>query len=228
MRLTATVQCDVRLQLRNGFYYATALVIIFSVVILQVLPREFAEALLPVIILENVVTNSFYFVAGLILLEHGEGTLAAQTITPLRRGEYLASKVLTLAGISLAESLIVAVSVLGLDPGLALLALGVALSSVLLTLFGVGFVVRYRSINEFLMPSVPITFALSLPIMGWYGLGPAWLYQWHPLQGPMDLMGAWVRPLSTGRLVFSIVWPALCVIPVYWWSRRALTRSVLT
>ena len=215
MRLAATVQCDVRLQARNGFYYATALVVIFSVVILQVLPRAFAEALLPVIILENVVTNSFYFVSGLILLERGEGTLAAQTITPLRRGEYLGSKVLTLAGISLAESLIVAVSVLGLDPGLVPLAMGVALASVLLTLFGVGFV-------------VPITFVLSVPIMGWYGLGPGWLYQWHPLQGPMDLMGAWVRPLSTGHLVFAIVWPALCVIPVYWWSRRALTRSVLT
>ena len=228
MRLAATLQTDVRLQWRNGFYYATAFVVVFSVVMLKLLPLEFSEALLPVIIFENVLTNSFYFAAGLVLLENAEGTRAAQVITPLRRVEYIGSKVLTLAAISLGESMIVAMAVLGLRPGLVPLALGVVLASIVLTLFGIAFVCAYRSINEFLMPSVLFTGVLSLPLVGWYGLWPEFPYELHPLQGPLELMGAWTRPISAGRFAFAVLWPLACIVPVYWWSRRALARSLRT
>ena len=39
-RLAATLRCDLRLQLRNGFYYATALVVVASVILLRCLPEE--------------------------------------------------------------------------------------------------------------------------------------------------------------------------------------------
>lgn len=226
-RLAATLRCDLRLQFRNGFYYASALMVVASVILLRWLPEAAVAWLLPVVIFQNVLMNTFYFVAGLILLEKGEGTLEAQVVTPLRAGEYLASKVITLGTLSLVESLLISTVAQGVGPGLVPLALGITLASVLFCLFGVAIVTGYRSINEFLMPSVVYTALLALPLVGYFGIGARFLYDWHPVQGALELMGARVEPLGGGRLVYAIVCPLLWLGPVYLWSRRALRRSVL-
>ena len=226
-RLAATFWCDVRVQFRNGFYYATALVVVASVILLSWLPPDAVAWLLPVVIFENVLMNSFYFVAGLILLEKGEGTLEAQVVTPLRAGEYLASKSITLAVLSLVESLLITAVAHGVGPSLVSMALGIMLASVLLCLFGIVLVTRYHSINEYLMPSVLYTSLLSLPLLGYFGVGTRILYDWHPFQGTFALMSTSAAPLAAGRLVYAIVLPLLWLVPVYVWSRRSLRRSVL-
>ena len=164
-RLAATLQTDVRVQLRNGFYLATAFVVACSIAILRWLPSDVAALLLPVVLLENIVINTFYFVSALLLLERGEGTLNAQSVTPLRRDEYLASKVMTLTALSLVESLLIATAVTGLDGRLLMMSLGIALAAMLFCLSGVALIVHYESINEFIMPSVLYTAVLSLPIL---------------------------------------------------------------
>jgi fluoroquinolone transport system permease protein len=85
-RLLATVRCDAQLQLRNGFYYATAFVVlIWSLVLLRLPDLDFGW-LLPALVAGNLLLNTFYFVGGLVLLEKDEGTLEARTVTPLRTG----------------------------------------------------------------------------------------------------------------------------------------------
>ena len=75
MRLGATIRCDVRLQWRNGFYYASALVVVVSIVFLRWLTDDAVTLLLPVIIFQNVLMNSFYFVAGLTLPLPADATI---------------------------------------------------------------------------------------------------------------------------------------------------------
>lgn len=227
-RLGATVLVEARLQWRNGFYYASAFAVVASIVALRWLQANAIDLLLPVVIFENVMLNSFYFVAGVILLEKAEGTRAVLVVTPLRRVEYIGSKVLTLAALSLVESLLISAGVQGVALPTLPLAAGIALSSALFTLFGIALVAPYSAINEFIMPSVVYTMLLSLPLLGWFGIGAAWWWLWHPLQGPLDLMSARTTPLSTGRAAYALLWPALWLAPVYLWSRRALQRSTLT
>ena len=83
-RVVATLGADVRVQFRNGFYLASAFVVACSVALLRWLPPDVAGLLLPVVVLENIVVNTFYFASALLLLERGEGTFAAQSVTPLR------------------------------------------------------------------------------------------------------------------------------------------------
>jgi fluoroquinolone transport system permease protein len=227
VRLLATLRCDIRLQWRNGFYYAAAFVAIASILLLRWLPRTAVDLVLPVVLFANVLTNSFYFVAGLMVLENGEGTRAAQRVTPLSVGEYLGCKLITLGLLSLVEILAISASVQGLGAGLMPLGLGIALASALFTLLGATLVAPYRSINEFIMPSVAYTAFLSLPLLGWFGLGSPLLFAWHPLQGPLDLMGTRVEPLSMGRLAYAVCFPLLCIVPAYLWGRRAVAGSVL-
>ena len=222
-RLAATIRSDIRVQLRNGFYVATAFVAASSIVLLRWLPPELAGVLLPLVLLGNIVMNTFYFVGGLLLLERVEGTFAAQSVTPLRAVEYLASKVLTLTTLSLVESLLIATAVVGFDAQLVAMSLGITLAAVLFCLVGISLIVRYESINEFLMPSVLYTSLLALPMLGYLGLGARELYLAHPIQGPLELMTV-AAPSTAGGLAYAIGYPLLWIAPLAYWSRIALRR----
>jgi fluoroquinolone transport system permease protein len=187
-RFAASVAVDVRLQYRNGFYAATAVVVAVSILLLRWLPAEASRLVLPAVIVTNVLTNTFYFVSGLLLLERIEGSFTARAVTPLRPGEYLASKLVTLTALSLVESLLIAVASFGMEARPAAVAAGVVSCAVLFCLAGVAVVARYDSVNEFLMPSVVYAALLTLPLLGVFGIGsPAW-YLLHPVQGPLSLM----------------------------------------
>ena len=141
----------------------------------------------------------------------------------LRADEYLASKVLTLTALSLVESLLIAAAVTGPGPRLVLMSIGIALAAVLFCLSGVALIVNYESINEFIMPSVLYTAVLSLPVLGYFGVGGREWYLPHPIQGPLELMRA-QTPSTPGGLVYAIGYPLLWIVPVSRWSRRALRR----
>ena len=91
-RLVATIRLDLWLQLKNGFYYAVAFVLVCWFVLLTQLPEIDWGYLLPSVVFGNLVAVNFYFVAGLVLLEKGEGTLEAQVVTPLADWEWKKGK----------------------------------------------------------------------------------------------------------------------------------------
>jgi fluoroquinolone transport system permease protein len=176
-----------------------------------------------VVLLQNILVNTFYFVSGLLLLERGEGTFAAQSVTPLRVDEYLGSKALSLTLLSLVESLLIAAAVVGLDGRLAVMALGIALAASLFCFAGAALVIRYESISEFILPSVLYTSLLVLPVLGYFGLGAQVWYMPHPIQGPFELMQV-QDSHSPGRLLYALGYPLLWIAPVYLWTRQALRR----
>ena len=212
-----------RVQLRNGLYLATAFVVVCSILFLRWLPDPVAEFLLPVVLLENVLINTFYFVSALLLLERLEGTFTAQSVTPLRTEEYLTSKVLTLTALSIVESLLIATAVAGFEIRVVWMTLGVVLAASLFCLSGVALIARYDSINEFIFPSVLYTALLSLPILGYLGVGARGWYLPHPMQGPLDLIQA-RSPLAPGGLAYAAGYPLLWIAPAFLWARRALRR----
>lgn len=185
-RLWGTVFNDIRLQWRNGFYLATAVMLVLFVLLLSQAPREDLSFLLPVVIVNNIIVNGFYFVAGLVLLEKSEGSLQAQVVTPLRATEYLAGKVLSLTLLSVIENGLLALLVMADAISVGWLLWGVAAGVCFFALAGLVVVVRYESINEFLLPSVAIATILALPLGPYFGVGEtavsATLIYLHPLQ----------------------------------------------
>src|SRR5258705_5397588 len=101
----------------------------------------------------NLLIGTFSFIGGLVLLERGEGTLTAQVVTPLRIGEYLTAKVVTLTALALAETLVVVLVIAGWRFNALLLIAGAALAAALYCLAGFIAVARYTAINEYLLPS---------------------------------------------------------------------------
>jgi fluoroquinolone transport system permease protein len=227
-RLLATALLDIRLQLRNGFYYASAFVAVVLIIMLKQLPQIDWARWWPAIILENLVVNAFYFMAGMVLLEKREGTLEVQVITPLRSWEYLVAKVLTLGLLSSLETLAVVVFVSGVAFNWLLLILGVLLLVATYSLYGFWVVARYDSISEFILPSVMWTIGFSLPLLYYFDLWESWLLFLHPLQGPLVLMQAAFEALPAWQIAYGVLYAMLWAGVAYVFGRRAFHQFAVT
>ena len=226
-RLAATVRLDLRLQLRNGFYYAVAFLLVCWFVLLTRLPAIDWGYVLPAFVFGNLVMVNFYFVGGLVLLEKGEGTLEAQVVTPLADWEYLASKTGTLVALSVAEQFLIVWSAHGAGFAPGPLLAGTVLAAVLYTLTGFLLVARYRSINEFLFPSSLFTILLSLPMLHYFGVWDSWLLYLHPFTAPLVLLAGAFRPLAAWEWAYGVLyataWTGLLLVA----SRRAFDRYIV-
>jgi fluoroquinolone transport system permease protein len=225
-RLLATVGWDVRLQLRNGFYYAGLFVAIVMIVLISQIPATYLDLFLPPFLIFNMIMTTFYFVAGLVLLEKRQLVLEGLVVTPLRQGEYLTSKVISLTILVIMESGLI----VGLGYGLRLkwfwLLAALILMAAIYTLLGFVFVSRYESINELLLPSMLPMIALSLPLIDYFGWWESVLFYLIPTQGPLVMTKAAFQPVAKwelGLAIFtSLVWIGLS----YWWSRQRFNRFI--
>jgi fluoroquinolone transport system permease protein len=222
-----TLRWDITLQARNGFYLVTGLVLIMWAALVIPLPQIDTAWLLPPLILSNLIVGSFYFVAAIVLLERAEGSLLARAVTPLRPGEYLAARLLSLGLLALAENLGITLLLRGAGFAPLPLAGGVALGTALFCLAGLIVVVRYGSINAFLLPSAAVAGLLALPtitaLIGWES--PLLLL--HPLAPAMLLMQGAFRPLAAWELAYCLAYGALCCLLLGRYALRACRQLVL-
>ena len=100
---------DVVLQARNGFYWASAFVVLVIGGLLLAVPeaaRANGAVWVPAIVAVNLQITTFFFMAGLMLLERDEGTLSALAVSPLTPGAYLATRVVTLTALAAVETIV--------------------------------------------------------------------------------------------------------------------------
>ncbi len=226
-RLLATMQCDVRLQFRNGFFYAVAFVLVCWAIVLTQLPEIDWAWLLPPLVFGNLVMVSFYFIGGLVLLEKGEGTLEAQVVTPLRSSEFLASKIATLTLLSLAENLLIVACAVGLRFRVLPMAVGIALASLIYALVGFVAVSRYQSINEYIMPSVPYVLLLSVPYLQYFELWQSPVLFLHPLQGSLVLMRSAFEAPHAWQWFYGVGSSMIWILVAFAWSQRVFERFIV-
>ena len=99
---------DVIVQARNGFYWASAfLIIVISALVLYVpeSARANSAVWVPAILVINLQITTFFFVAGLMLLERDEGVLNALAVSPLSASGYLVMRTVSLTGLAAAETI---------------------------------------------------------------------------------------------------------------------------
>ena len=223
-RYASTVILDLRMQMRYGFYYASVLTAVIMIVLLKQLPVKDMGFLIPVFLVGNLVLNTFYFVAGMVLFEKGEGTIQALSVTPLAIREYLASKVVTLTLLALVENF--AIILLTYGPGFAMLPVlaGTIFMSAIYVLAGFAVVAKYSSISEYIMPSVIYVTALQVPLIDYLGVIRSPVFYLFPAQAPLILMGghadAWHTAYGMG---FSVIWIGVA----YLLARRAFRKYIV-
>jgi fluoroquinolone transport system permease protein len=227
-RLMSTVQLDMRLQFRNGLYYVGFGVALFLVLILrQLFDQATLAIMLPVMLLVAAGGTGYIFAAGMLFLEKSQRTLAALTVSPLRPGEYMASKLLSLSVLVGFESVIVVLLSYGLRLNWGLLLMGLAGVMLLMVLVSLIVVVRYNSITDFLMPSTALIVLLQVPLLKLFDIGPTTLYYLFPSTPGLVLLEGAFRPLSGGELAYGLIGSVAAIVGAYVWARAAYDRYVI-
>lgn len=228
-RLIATLKLEALNQYRQGFYYASAFVLLVMAVVIGILPDDW-QFVLPGLLLTNMVIATFVFLGGLLLLERGERTLEGQIVTPLRTEEYILSKITALSALAVFENMVI--TGLALADGLLTevnwgwILAGSLSSAVLYVLLGFLTVIRYDSLNEFMMPMIFVTALLELPGMVCLGMPEYWWLYILPTQGPMLMFQSALEPRPVGQMLYAVIYPAIWIAATFWICRPALRRFV--
>jgi fluoroquinolone transport system permease protein len=203
---------DVIVQARNGFYWASGFVVLAISALLAALPVAVLSnpgLWVPALVMFNLQITTFFFVAGLLLLERDEGTLTALGASPLSPRTYLLARSTTLTTLAAVETLIIVWFGFGFSASWALFA-GTAAMGITYTGFGVAVAARYESINSLLLPASVIVTVLLLPLLGHFELAPRLLLVWHPLDPALTLLRTAYHPTSLPELMLggagSIAW----------------------
>ncbi len=227
IRLQTAVRWDMRLQLRNGFYYAAAFIAVIMIMILLQLPRAELPTILPLFVLGNMTINTFYFMAGLVLLEKGDGVLEGLVVTPLRQGEYLAAKLISLTLLTLVENGAIVTAVFGFRYNILMFIAGLGLMACFNILLGFIVVARYDSINRFLLPSVLVTMLLTIPLLDYLDLWTSPLIYLHPVQAPLLLLKGAFEPIMAWQAVYGVVYAVLWAGLMFNYSQRIFYRFII-
>jgi fluoroquinolone transport system permease protein len=100
MRLLYAVWADIRFQFKQGFYLVYVLITVMYLIILSFLPKDILSVGLPLVVFSDPSVLGLFFIGGIIMLEKMQGILSVLVVSPLRTIEYILSKVISLAFVS--------------------------------------------------------------------------------------------------------------------------------
>lgn len=218
---------DIVLQARNGFYWASAFLIVVVGGLLLALPeaaRANEASWVPAVIAVNLQITTFFFVAGLMLLERDEGTLAALAVSPFSPGAYLATRTVTLTALGAVETIAVVWMAFNVPGSWLLILAGSAALGVIYTGLGAAVGARYTSVNALLLPASLVVTLLLLPLIPHFGLAPRPLFLIHPIEPPLSLLRAAYSGGNPGELLFGVIGSLLWSAVAFIWGRNRVTR----
>ncbi len=218
---------DVVLQARNGFYWASAFVILVIGGLLLAVPeaaRANEAVWVPAILAVNLQITTFFFMAGLMLLERDEGTLSALAVSPLTPGGYLGARTVTLTSLAAVETVVLVLIAFDAGRSWLLVLAGTSALGVIYTGIGAAVTTRYVSINALLLPASVVVALLLAPLLAHVGLAPRSLFLLHPIEPALILIRAGYAPTAPGELAFgaagSVAWCGFAFL----WGRSRVSR----
>ncbi len=237
MRLASAMQLDARVQARNQLWGISAGVGLLAAAALAWLtPVDHVGGTVPMAVLMLAGGATILYVVAMVLMERSDATLSAIVVSPLRRWEYLTSKVITLTGMATLEAVLMAFGCLAILswqsgaplswPGFLFFA-GVVGLGAMHVLAGVVIVVRYEKINEVLLPVSIVAAIFQIPALWMVGAidHPAILA--IPSAAPTLLIRAAFVPLSTWEWVYAVSGTVVFIGGLALWADRAFYRHVV-
>jgi fluoroquinolone transport system permease protein len=214
-------------QARNGFYWASAfLVVVLGALLLRVpaAARSDEAAWVPAMVVVNFQITTFFFVAGLLLLEREEGTLNALAVSPFSPGAYLAARTITLTALAAVESMALVWIAFGSGGSWLLVVSGAAALGVINTGFGAAVGARYASVNALLLPASALVTLLLLPLLPHFGLLPRLPFLLHPIEPALALIRAGYGAAGPGEIAFGVAGSSAWSALAFRWGRESVGR----
>ena len=225
MRLASTIQYDVKVQFRSGFYYAYLIVCLIYIAALRQISGNLKTTVTTIIIFLDPSILGFYFIGGLILLEKKQKILHGLFVTPLTLAEYIFSKALSLTVLALLSSIAIVFFIIGFHINILLFCTTVILTSILFVFIGLAVVSRVNRVNEYLILSpLPLIFFV-LPLLEYLGVWNSWLFYLIPSHPVIKLLAASIEnaPVSYVNFIPLFIW----LFIAYFWSHSWFKKYVV-
>jgi len=188
MRLLHAVWADIRFQFKQGFYLVYVLITITYLIILSFLPEEILSVGLPLVIFSDPSVLGLFFIGGIIMLEKMQGILSVLVVSPLRTTEYILSKVISLALVSiLAAFAITGFSNYG-SVNWLLIFFSTVLTSGIFTMCGIMITAGCDTVNQYMIKTVPYMLLFVLPCFSLIGFPYSDLFTIIPSVAALRLM----------------------------------------
>ena len=181
------IKYDIDLQWRSGYWTVYAVVGLLYMLILFNIPINARDEVATYLIFSDTSVLGLIFVGAIVLLEKQQGVLQSMSVTPLKLNTYLFSKVLSLSLLSVFISSLLWIIPLWSFKGYILLLAGVLLSSIMVTLFGLGFAAGAESFNQFLARVFLGSMIFTLPLIPFFLFPKALWLIILPMNAIMDL-----------------------------------------
>lgn len=228
-RLLSTMRLDVTTQWRNRLYLIGIVMALgFGFGLNVGVPDEYLSTVLPLFAFITFGGTAILYVMGMTLFEKDEGTLDAQSITPLTVGEYMTSKVITLTFLAVLEGVITVVAAMGFTGYNPLLYVaGLISMGVINTLIGFIIIVRYKSITDAFVPLLPLALVLESPFLHFLGIwdGP-WWYVFPTTPAGILMWGGW-NPVQSWELIYSVIYSIVIIAGLYMWALREFHKYIV-
>lgn len=207
LRAVALIRHDVRLQYRYGIYAAYAFIVALYATELLLLGAVLPPWVPALIIFTDPAALGFFFLGALMMLEKSEGVRAALAASPVSAVDYLAGKMVTLVGMSLA-SCVVLIPFIHRVANPLLLLVAVMLTAIQYVGIGVPIALRFKTVNGYLIGSAgfltpliaPGLLALLEPFPLWLAIIPA-VSQFRLLLTATGAASASSPEIATGLII---------------------------
>lgn len=218
---------DINIQWRNGYWGAYGIIGFLYIIILLNIPVNIRGLVAVGLIFMDTSVLGLVFVGALVLFEKQQGVLQSMSVTPLKLNIYIFSKVISLTMLSIAVSSLIWIIPLWSLKGYGLILCGVVLSSVVFTIFGLGFSSGVVSFNQYLARIFTGSLIFSLPVIP-YIIFPkmVWLILF-PTNAALDLFlkiaeGAY-SAIQIVDIIILIIWIFIMMI----FARRQFNKNNL-
>ena len=201
---------DINIQLRSGYWTVYGIIGLLYILILLNLPVNVRDEVAVFLIFSDTSVLGLIFVGALVLLEKQQGVLQSLSVTPLKLNNYILSKVLSLTVLSVLISSLVWIIPLWSFNGYVIILPGVVLSSIVFTMFGIGFAAGAESFNQFLARIILGSMIFTLPVIPLFLFPDATWLIILPMNAAIDLF------ISVTKASFSLIQLLDLLILIMW------------
>lgn len=216
MKLYKLFLGDVKFQYRYGFDFLYAFFCVVYILILRLIPTPWNLSIGILLVFSDPSIIGLIFGGAIVHLELSERTFDSLSIAPIKPTEYLLSKLLSLALISLITSLLIGIFV-GLITNWFLFIFSVVFGSMLFSMIGFICAFLSHSLNRFFLLIIPIMLLVILP---------GGIYQFLDLPRWMIIHPgiAIIEMLNSGEVAFS----ALIVLVLWFIGIFIVTSKIIS
>ncbi|PYY25749.1 fluoroquinolone export ABC transporter permease subunit [Paenibacillus illinoisensis] len=227
MKFLSAFAFDIKFQWRHGFYIVYAMVCACYWILLNFISNDYLEKAIILLTFSDPSALGLILAGGILLLERDQGIHNPLFVTPLRTRDYLLAKVASLSVLSLTAAWVIHITSSGIPQSPLLFSVGVVLTSSLMTLLSIGVVVRYHTINGFILMSQVFALPLLLPLLGFFELWNSGLFYLLPTEGTLVLLGSAFSVLSAREVIYALFILLIWNYVIYNWANHSFKKYVL-